>query len=320
MHTGESKTQGGRVGEASRQRPLRLPQHWAWNSAGSKPARPPRLTAKSIDFAALTFNPATTHPSPFSYLNEYAARRLRSHPCILRCNSPCLGQTNPAIHDLIRANLHRAPMYSGQIQSTGPRYCPSIEDKVVRFADKTQPPHLPRTRRPRYRRNLLQRHQHAACRPMCRNRSSDCIPGLEQAEILRYGYAVEYDMVWPTPDRTRRWKPNASPACFSPARSTAPAATKKPPPRASIAGINAAAASHGQRRLRPPPRSSLHRRADRRSGHQAADRALSHVHQPRRASPAPAQRQRRRPPHPLGRDIGLVDDQRWARFTPAFNP
>ena len=72
--------------------------------------------------------------------------------------------TNEAIHEIIRANLHRAPMYSGQIQSTGPRYCPSIEDKVVRFADKNAAPHFPRARRPRHRRDLLQRHQHVAAR------------------------------------------------------------------------------------------------------------------------------------------------------------
>jgi tRNA uridine 5-carboxymethylaminomethyl modification enzyme len=112
-----------------------------------------------------------------------------------------IGYTSPPIHDLIRANLHRAPMYSGQIASTGPRYCPSIEDKVVRFADKD-------------------RHQiflepegldtpEIYCNGISTSLPADVqeqmvrlVPGLEAAKILRHGYAVEYDMVWPTQIRS----------------------------------------------------------------------------------------------------------------------
>ena len=112
-----------------------------------------------------------------------------------------IGATNEAIHEIIRANLHRAPMYSGQIQSTGPRYCPSIEDKVVRFADKTshhiflEPEGLDT--------------DEIYCNGISTSLPADVqeqiirlVPGLENAEILRYGYAVEYDMVWPTQIRS----------------------------------------------------------------------------------------------------------------------
>src|SRR5439155_8340270 len=133
-------------------------------------------------------------PAPFSYLNEYSdarwSPRLQQVPCHL-------GATNQQIHDIIRANLHRAPMYSGQIQSTGPRYCPSIEDKVVRFADKQQH-HI-----------FLEPEgldtDEIYCNGISTSLPADVqeqivrlVPGLENAQILRYGYAVEYDMVWPT--------------------------------------------------------------------------------------------------------------------------
>jgi tRNA uridine 5-carboxymethylaminomethyl modification enzyme len=108
-----------------------------------------------------------------------------------------LSATNEAIHEIIRANIHRAPMYSGQIQSTGPRYCPSIEDKVVRFSDKASH-HI-----------FLEPEGLETPEIYCNGISTSLpgdvqeqivrlVPGLENAKILRYGYAVEYDMVWPS--------------------------------------------------------------------------------------------------------------------------
>src|SRR5205823_6200187 len=125
-----------------------------------KTGTPPRLNRESIDFARFEIQPGDDEPMPFSYMNEYGAARGEDGGSKMQdgADSPApssllhppsspwrpalpqvhcwLGNTNAAIHEVIRANLHRAPMYSGQIQSTGPRYCPSIEDKVVRFADK----------------------------------------------------------------------------------------------------------------------------------------------------------------------------------------
>src|SRR5690606_15972262 len=105
--------------------------------------------------------------------------------------------TNESAHALIRANLHRAPMYSGQIQSTGPRYCPSIEDKVVRFADKTSHQIFLEPEG----RNTHEVYCNGISTSLPRDVQDEMvcsIRGLERAEIMRYGYAVEYDFAPPT--------------------------------------------------------------------------------------------------------------------------
>jgi tRNA uridine 5-carboxymethylaminomethyl modification enzyme len=193
MHTGERQTQGGRVGEAAATGLSGCLTRLGLELGRLKTGTPPRLRRQSIDFAAFELQPGDDKPTPFSYLNEYSQRWT---PPLLQVPS-YLGSTNETIHEIIRANLHRAPMYSGQIQSTGPRYCPSIEDKVVRFAQKTshhiflEPEGLDT--------------DEIYCNGISTSLPADVqeqivhlISGLERAEILRYGYAVEYDMVWPT--------------------------------------------------------------------------------------------------------------------------
>ncbi len=133
MHTGEKKTEGGRVGEASAKGLSGCLAKLGLELGRLKTGTPPRLRRDSIDFSKFAQQPGDEQPAAFSYLNEYAGEWK---PPLTQVNC-WLGETNQQIHDLIRANLHRAPMYSGQIQSTGPRYCPSIEDKVVKFADKS---------------------------------------------------------------------------------------------------------------------------------------------------------------------------------------
>jgi tRNA uridine 5-carboxymethylaminomethyl modification enzyme len=153
-----------------------------------KTGTPCRLNGRTIDFSAIEPQPGDDEPQPFSFLTE----RI-SQPQV-----PCyLTQTNPEAHELIRANLHRAPMYSGQIRSTGPRYCPSIEDKVVRFADKAshqiflEPEGV----------NTLEYYCNGISTSLPRDVQDALIRsirGLERAEIMRYGYAVEYDFAPPT--------------------------------------------------------------------------------------------------------------------------
>jgi tRNA uridine 5-carboxymethylaminomethyl modification enzyme len=116
---------------------------------------------------------------------------------------PCwITYTNDKVHELIRANLHRAPMYSGQIQSTGPRYCPSIEDKVVRFADKDRHQLFLEPEG----RNTNEVYVNGISTSLPRDVQDEMlrwIPGLEKAQIMRYGYAVEYDFC--PPDQLTPW-------------------------------------------------------------------------------------------------------------------
>ena len=202
MHTGERKTEGGRYGEAAATGLSGCLARLGLELGRLKTGTPPRLKRDTIDYSMFEIQPGDERPVPFSYLNEYAAphQPSRWHPPLPQV---CcwLSGTNERIHEIIRANLHRAPMYSGQIQSTGPRYCPSIEDKVVRFAEKTshhiflEPEGLDT--------------DEIYCNGISTSLPADVqaqmvalVPGLEKAEILRFGYAVEYDMVWPTQIRS----------------------------------------------------------------------------------------------------------------------
>src|SRR4051812_6033631 len=192
MHTGERKTEGGRVGEATAKGLSGCLAKLGLELGRLKTGTPPRLHEESIDFSRFEVQQGDEPAAPFSYVNEYASSwrpPLTQVPCYLSA-------TNERIHQIIRANLHRAPMYSGQIQSTGPRYCPSIEDKVVRFAEKPSH-HI-----------FLEPEGLDTPEIYCNGISTSLpgdvqeqvvrlIPGLENAKILRYGYAVEYDMVWP---------------------------------------------------------------------------------------------------------------------------
>ena len=145
---------------------------------------------------------------------------------------PCyIAWTTPETQRIIRENVHRSPMYSGQIQSIGPRYCPSIEDKIVKFPDKT-------THQLFLEPEGLNTHEiyvngMSTSLPVeVQLAILKSIPGLETAEMLRPGYAIEYDSIDPTElERTLETKKIAD--YFSPARSTAPADTKKPPARDS---------------------------------------------------------------------------------------
>jgi tRNA uridine 5-carboxymethylaminomethyl modification enzyme len=188
MHTGEAKTAGGRAGEGTTNGLSQCLLDLGFELRRFKTGTPCRLNGRTIDFKELQIQPGDDEPQPFSFLTER----------ISQSQIPCyLTQTNDLVHELIRKNLDRAPMYSGQIRSTGPRYCPSIEDKVVRFAEKTS------------HQIFLEPEGRNTYEVYCNGISTSLprdvqdamirgIRGLERAEIVRYGYAVEYDYAPPT--------------------------------------------------------------------------------------------------------------------------
>lgn len=196
MHTGEGHSSGGRVGEASSEGVSADLARLGLELGRLKTGTPPRLQRDSIAWERLQAQPGDELPQPFSFATERS--RFPALPQVL-CH---LTHTNARTHEIIRANIHRAPMYAGRIQGVGPRYCPSVEDKVMRFSDKESHP-------------IFLEPEGLDTDVVYVNGVSTSLPGevqhdfvhtidgLEKAVFLREGYAVEYDFVLPSQlDRT----------------------------------------------------------------------------------------------------------------------
>jgi tRNA uridine 5-carboxymethylaminomethyl modification enzyme len=187
MHTGEVQTPGGRAGEGTTAGISGALARLGFRLARFKTGTPPRLNGRMIDYGPMEYQPGDEEPEAFSFLTGRLA--VEQLPCYI-------AYTNAAVHELIRANLHRAPMYSGQIKSGGPRYCPSIEDKVVRFAEKERHQVFLEPEG----RNTREVYVNGISTSLPRDVQEaifKLIPGLERAEIMRFGYAVEYDYAPP---------------------------------------------------------------------------------------------------------------------------